>query len=91
MKLKFWCEKVKLLPNLHDVVMEVISYSHQIFNALMINNLIHSVITLTDSTLSTGLNNNKNFWQNFIDIFLPIIFNICYGCSKDPPHQELSR
>ena len=27
---------------------------------------------------------NKNFKRNIVNIFLPINFNICFGCSKEP-------
>ena len=29
---------------------------------------------------------NKNFQRKIVDIFLPINFNICFGCSKEPSH-----
>ena len=29
---------------------------------------------------------NKNFQRNIANIFLPIIFSICFGCSKEPSH-----
>ena len=31
----------------------------------------------------TGLD-NKNFQRKIVNIFLPINFNICFGCSKEP-------
>ena len=33
----------------------------------------------------TGLE-NKNFLRKNVYIFLPISFNICFGCSKEPSH-----
>ena len=39
-----------------------------------------------------GLNNvakvqiNKIFEGKIVNIFLPISFNICFGCSKEPSH-----
>ena len=29
---------------------------------------------------------NKNFERKIVNIFLPISFNICFGCSKEPSH-----
>ena len=29
---------------------------------------------------------NKNFQRNNANIFLPISFNVCFGCSKEPSH-----
>ena len=29
---------------------------------------------------------NKNFQRKIVNIFLPINFNICFGCSKEPSH-----
>ena len=31
---------------------------------------------------------NKNFQRKIVNIFLPIIFSICFGCSKEPPHCD---
>ena len=28
----------------------------------------------------------QNFEGKIVNIFLPISFNICFGCSKEPPH-----
>ena len=30
---------------------------------------------------------NKNFESKTVIIFLPIIFNICFECSKEPSHS----
>ena len=35
--------------------------------------------------MNTGLNKKKNQRKN-VNIFLPISFNICFGCSKEPSH-----
>ena len=37
------------------------------------------------SCTGTGLVKRK-FPRNFINIFLPITFSICFVCSKEPPH-----
>ena len=29
---------------------------------------------------------NKNFQRKIVNIFLPINFNTCFGCSKEPSH-----
>ena len=29
---------------------------------------------------------NKNFQRKIVNFFLPINFNICFGCSKEPSH-----
>ena len=29
---------------------------------------------------------NKKFQRKIVNIFLPIIFSICFGCSKEPSH-----
>ena len=34
----------------------------------------------------TGLDKQKTFERKIVNIFLPIIFNICFGCSKEPSH-----
>ena len=31
---------------------------------------------------------NKNFQYNIFHIFLPIIFSICFGCSKELSHSD---
>ena len=33
---------------------------------------------------------NKTFVHKIVNIFLPIIFNICFGCSKEPSHWDSS-
>ena len=35
----------------------------------------------------TGLDEQKNQCQ-IVNIFLPIIFSICFGCSKEPSHWD---
>ena len=30
----------------------------------------------------------KNFLPKIVNIFLPIIFSICFGCSKEPSHRD---
>ena len=37
------------------------------------------------SNIYTGLD-KQNFSRKILDIFLPISFNICFGCSKEPSH-----
>ena len=44
----------------------------------IIHNLIHPTVTIY-----TGLD-NKKFHRKIVNIFLPIIFSICFGCSKEP-------
>ena len=34
----------------------------------------------------TGLDKQKKFQRKIVNIFLPINFNICFGCSKEPSH-----
>ena len=31
---------------------------------------------------------NKNFQRKIVNIFLPITFSICFGCSKEPSHWD---
>ena len=38
--------------------------------------------------LTIGL--NKKFQRKIVNIFLPIIFSICFGCSKEPSHLDSS-
>ena len=38
------------------------------------------------STTSSQVQMNKNFQRKIVNIFLPIIFSICFGCSKEPSH-----
>ena len=40
-----------------------------------------------DCKLAIGLD-NQNFQRKIVNIFLPIIFSICFGCSKEPSHQD---
>ena len=35
----------------------------------------------------TGLD-KQNVQRKFVNIFLPINFNICFGCSKEPSHWD---
>ena len=30
------------------------------------------------------------FWRKIVIIFLPINLNICFGCSKEPSHRDVS-
>ena len=31
---------------------------------------------------------NKIFQRKIVNIFLPIIISICFGCSKEPYHRD---
>ena len=31
---------------------------------------------------------NRNFQHKIVNIFLPIILRICFGCSKEPSHSD---
>ena len=47
--------------------------------------------TLSVQHMNTGLDEQKFLsvklnCKYFLNIFLPICFNICYGCSKEPSH-----
>ena len=33
---------------------------------------------------------NKNFQRKIVNIFLPIVFSICFGCSKEQSHRDSS-
>ena len=35
--------------------------------------------------INIGLD-KQNFWAQIVNIFLPISFNISFGCSKEPSH-----
>ena len=35
----------------------------------------------------TGLDQLKNL-RKIVNIFLPIVFNVCFGCSKEPSHRD---
>ena len=37
-------------------------------------------------TVNSQVKINKKFQHKIVNIFLPIIFNICFGCSKEPSH-----
>ena len=37
--------------------------------------------------LPTGLDKQK-FMPKIVNIFLPISFNLCFGCSKEPSHSD---
>ena len=36
------------------------------------------------------LGKHKNFEPKIVNIFLPVSFIICFGCSKEPSHRVLS-
>ena len=40
--------------------------------------LLHGLVVLV-----TGLDKQKKIQSKIVNIFLPIIFNICFGCSKE--------
>ena len=46
--------------------------------------LIYSVVALA---IILDLHNISAL---IVDIFLPIIFSICFGCSKEPSHRDVS-
>ena len=41
---------------------------------------------LTLSMIFPQVKRKKNFKLKIVNIFLPISFNICFGCSKEPSH-----
>ena len=45
---------------------------------------------LLDTVHYTGLDINKHFQRKNVNIFLPINFNIFFGCSKEPSHLDRS-
>ena len=54
--------------------------------------LLHEIILVDDASERgrfpahpTGLI-NKKFQRKIVNIFLPIMFSICFGCSKEPSH-----
>ena len=38
------------------------------------------------SERATQVKINNNFQRKIVNIFLPIICSICFGCSKEPSH-----
>ena len=51
------------------------------------NSNIDKVCTVIDQFVTESCNdNNKNFQRKIVNSFLPINFNICFGCSKEPSH-----
>ena len=57
---------------------------------LSANSLIKVLIQcILISTALTGLDKQK-FLRKIMNIFLPIIFSICFGCSKEPSHRDSS-
>ena len=47
---------------------------------------VHDDKETTELEVSKGLDLNKNFQRKIVNIFLPIISNICFGCAKEPSH-----
>ena len=45
------------------------------------------LFNLTGLIVDTGLD-KQNFQSKIVNIFLPINFNICFGCSKEPSHLD---
>ena len=43
---------------------------------------------LTRPILSLIGFDKKKFERKIVNIFLPISFNICFGCSKEPSHLD---
>ena len=37
---------------------------------------------------SSQILNTEKFQHKIVNIFLPISFNICFGCSKEPSHLD---
>ena len=47
---------------------------------MILYSVIHSM------NIHHRFNISKKFERNIVNIFLPISFNICFGCSKEPSH-----
>ena len=54
------------------------------------NNSISTNLYFSSSFLSVskGLDKQKSFQRIIVNIFLRINFNRCFGCSKEPSHQD---
>ena len=50
------------------------------------DNLINCVFILKVIVAKSIIDLNKHFQRKIVNIFLPISFNICFGCSKEPSH-----
>ena len=50
----------------------------------------HSHETKRSNTLQTQVKINTNFQRTMVNNFLPIIFSICFGCSKETSQFFLS-
>ena len=54
--------------------------------AIVIGNNIGVSTKLLQVKISIGLDINTIFERKIVNIFLPISFNICFGCSKESSH-----
>ena len=52
----------------------------------MIENTNHDQFWSFSLLTATGLDKQKKIQRKIVNIFLPINFNICFGCSKEPSH-----
>ena len=43
---------------------------------------------LAASYIAYFVSETKNFQHKILNIFLPIVFSICFGCSKEPSHWD---
>ena len=55
-------------------------------NNLLIENWVTRISLQYVVEIITQVYINKNFQRKIVNIFLPIIFSICFGCSKEPSH-----
>ena len=59
-------------------------------SVLFFRTKFHRVLaTLSAIGLSSTIGLDKQiFWRKIVNIFLPICFNICFRCSKEPSQQD---
>ena len=45
------------------------------------------MVSIEEGSLDMIDHSNKKNQRKIVNIFLPIIFSICFGCSKEPSHM----
>ena len=74
-------------------IIEHDQYTHMVVLGItLLNNCIILYIkvyvycTVATKSLYVQVKIYKYFLRKIVNIFLPINFDICFGCSKEPPH-----
>ena len=87
----------KLFPLFTHVILsqrdnstEYLSTVQPLYNSFHFNTYLDLTQSYCGSQIYfyTGLDINKFFQRIIVKIFLPINFNICFGCTKEPSHWD---